>query len=169
MGASLLLILEYVPVFTLIPRFIMSIGELYARDVQGRRGGGFDTGIGLLLSGRGVVGTNDRGRRCKAGRGVRENRGDTDGGWDDSARVGGRARAAMVFTPQAHRIHFGMICTEFKPNLILSIPLSALFAVPPKGEPNFEKKIVVRASSASILSLTLRASKMLPSRMCPSV
>ena len=43
----MLFILEYVPVFTLSPRFIMSIRELYARDVQGRRGEGIDTGFGL--------------------------------------------------------------------------------------------------------------------------
>ncbi|KAF8553916.1 hypothetical protein OG21DRAFT_1509561 [Imleria badia] len=35
----------------------MSIRELYARDVQCRRGGGIDTGFGLSLSGRGAGGT----------------------------------------------------------------------------------------------------------------
>ena len=43
----MLFILEYVPMFTLSPRFILSIRELYARDVQGRRGEGIDTGFGL--------------------------------------------------------------------------------------------------------------------------
>ena len=43
----LLGILEYVLVFTLSPRFILSIRELYAHDVQGRRGEGIDTGFGL--------------------------------------------------------------------------------------------------------------------------
>ena len=43
----LLGILQYVPMFTLSPRFILSIWELYACDVQGRRGEGIDTGFGL--------------------------------------------------------------------------------------------------------------------------
>ncbi|KAF8558825.1 hypothetical protein OG21DRAFT_1519573 [Imleria badia] len=55
-GGSLLLP-EYVPVFTLTPRFILSIRELYARDVQGRCGAGIDTGFGLSLSGRSAAGT----------------------------------------------------------------------------------------------------------------
>ena len=42
--------------YTLTPRFILSIRELYARDVQGRRGEGIDTGFGLS-SGRGTGGT----------------------------------------------------------------------------------------------------------------
>lgn len=33
--------------YTLTPRFIMSMRELYARDAQGGRGGGIDTGFGL--------------------------------------------------------------------------------------------------------------------------
>ncbi|KAG8219165.1 hypothetical protein J3R82DRAFT_4934 [Butyriboletus roseoflavus] len=53
----MLYILAYVPMYTLTPRFILSIRELYARDVQGRRGEGIDTGFGLLSSGRGAVGT----------------------------------------------------------------------------------------------------------------
>ena len=44
---DLMLMLQYVPMFTLTPRFILSIRELYALDVQGRRGGGVDTGFGL--------------------------------------------------------------------------------------------------------------------------
>ena len=51
---TLLNILEVVPLFTLTPRFIISIRELYARDVQCRRGEGIDTGFGLT-SGRGAV------------------------------------------------------------------------------------------------------------------
>ncbi|KAF8552966.1 hypothetical protein OG21DRAFT_1485804 [Imleria badia] len=43
--------------FTLIPRFIISIRELYARDVQGRRGEGIDTGFGLSSSCRDAGGT----------------------------------------------------------------------------------------------------------------
>ncbi|KAF8553299.1 hypothetical protein OG21DRAFT_1485499 [Imleria badia] len=46
------LILNYVPIFALTPRFILSIRELYARDVEGRRGEGIDTGFGFSLSDR---------------------------------------------------------------------------------------------------------------------
>ena len=49
-------VVQYVPVFTLTPRFIMSIRELHARDVQGRRGGGIDTGFGLSSSNPGASG-----------------------------------------------------------------------------------------------------------------
>ncbi|KAF8554411.1 hypothetical protein OG21DRAFT_1508951, partial [Imleria badia] len=45
------------PMYTLTPRFIMSIRELYAQDGQGRRGGGIDTGFGLSLPGHDEVGT----------------------------------------------------------------------------------------------------------------
>ena len=47
---TLLNILEVVPLYTLTPRFIISIRELYARDVQCRRGEGIDTGFGLISS-----------------------------------------------------------------------------------------------------------------------
>ncbi|KAI9566856.1 hypothetical protein HD554DRAFT_2174021 [Boletus coccyginus] len=50
-------ILQYVPMFTLTPRFIISIRELYARDVQRRRGEGIDTGFGFPSHGRGGDGT----------------------------------------------------------------------------------------------------------------
>ena len=53
---DLLTILQCVPIFTLSPRFILSIRELYARDVQGRRGEAIDTGFGLS-SGCGAGGT----------------------------------------------------------------------------------------------------------------
>ena len=43
--------------YTLTPRFILSIRELYARDVQGRRGEGIDTAFGLLSTDRGAAGT----------------------------------------------------------------------------------------------------------------
>ena len=55
MGGTLLLVMEYIPMYTLSPRFILSIRELYARDVEGRRGEGIDTGFGLSSSGRGAV------------------------------------------------------------------------------------------------------------------
>lgn len=49
-------ILQFVPMFTLIPRFIMSIREMYAREVHGS-GVGMDTGFGLSTSGRDASGT----------------------------------------------------------------------------------------------------------------
>ncbi|KAF8549537.1 hypothetical protein OG21DRAFT_1488441 [Imleria badia] len=51
------LTLEFVPMYTLSPRFILSTRELYARDVQGRCVGGIDSGFGLSLSGCEAVGT----------------------------------------------------------------------------------------------------------------
>ena len=41
---------QYVPMITLIPRFIMGLRELAARDVQGSCGGGIDSGFGLSSS-----------------------------------------------------------------------------------------------------------------------
>lgn len=49
-------LIELIPLFTLTPRFIISIRALYARDLQGRRGEGIDTGFGLS-SGRNVRST----------------------------------------------------------------------------------------------------------------
>lgn len=49
--------MEYVPLYTLTPRFILSIRELHARDVQGRRGEGIDSGFGLAISSRSAGGT----------------------------------------------------------------------------------------------------------------
>ena len=40
-------ILEIMPVYTLAPRFVMSIRRLYVRDGQGRYGGRVDTAFGL--------------------------------------------------------------------------------------------------------------------------
>jgi len=53
----LLLVLAYVPMYALTPRLILNIRELYARDVQGRRGEGIDTGFGLLSTRGGADGT----------------------------------------------------------------------------------------------------------------
>jgi hypothetical protein len=50
--AILLFLLAYVPLFTQIPRFIMSIREMYAHGARGGRGDGIDTGFGLTSSGR---------------------------------------------------------------------------------------------------------------------
>lgn len=44
---QLLNVLEYVPPFTLVPRFILSLRALYARDLQRIRGGDIDTAFGL--------------------------------------------------------------------------------------------------------------------------
>ena len=45
--ADLFFILGYVPVYTLSPRFILSIRDLYARDVRGKHDSEIDTGFGL--------------------------------------------------------------------------------------------------------------------------
>ena len=44
----------FVPIFTLTPRFIIKIRDLYARDVEGRRWEGIDTGFGLPSLDRGA-------------------------------------------------------------------------------------------------------------------
>ena len=46
---------EYVPAFVLTPRLVLSLRELYARDLRGRRGSDIDTAFGLTSSGRGTV------------------------------------------------------------------------------------------------------------------
>lgn len=51
-GVIVLVISEYVPIYTLTPRFILNMRELYAHDMQGRRGEGIDTGFGFSLSSR---------------------------------------------------------------------------------------------------------------------
>ncbi|KAF8442237.1 hypothetical protein L210DRAFT_3536113 [Boletus edulis BED1] len=51
------IILQYVPVFTLTPRFIMGIRELYAHDTGVRCSGGIDTGFGLQSYSRDADGT----------------------------------------------------------------------------------------------------------------
>ena len=54
-----LFIAEFVPMYTLTPRFVMSIRELYARDAQKgvHCGGGIDTGFGLSSPSCGACGT----------------------------------------------------------------------------------------------------------------
>lgn len=39
--------IQFVPTFTLTPRLILSLRELYARDLRGRCGGEIDTAFGL--------------------------------------------------------------------------------------------------------------------------
>lgn len=41
---------QYIPTFTLIPRFILNLRELYASDLRGRREGDIDTAFGLASS-----------------------------------------------------------------------------------------------------------------------
>ena len=41
---------DYIPLFTLVPRFILNLRELYARDYNGRRGSNIDTAFGLTSS-----------------------------------------------------------------------------------------------------------------------
>ncbi|KAF8136545.1 hypothetical protein EV363DRAFT_1428926 [Boletus edulis] len=55
LGMILSFILEYVPIFALTPRFILSIRRMYARDVEGRCGEEIDTGFGLSSSGHGAT------------------------------------------------------------------------------------------------------------------
>jgi len=50
-----LYILEEVPMYTLGPRFIIGIREVYARDVQCRRGSRIDTAFGLTLPADGTA------------------------------------------------------------------------------------------------------------------
>ncbi|KAN0092668.1 hypothetical protein V8E55_003452 [Tylopilus felleus] len=50
----LILIIYSVPVYTLAPRFILNIRELCARNVQGTRGEGIDTGFGLSTGSSGT-------------------------------------------------------------------------------------------------------------------
>ena len=38
---------QSIPIITLVPRFILNLRELYARDLQGRRGSNIDTAFGL--------------------------------------------------------------------------------------------------------------------------
>lgn len=40
-------VMKAIPVFILAPRFILSLRQLYARDVQSRRGADIDTAFGL--------------------------------------------------------------------------------------------------------------------------
>lgn len=40
-------IIQYIPPFILVPRFILSLRKLYARDLQGRHGNDLDTAFGL--------------------------------------------------------------------------------------------------------------------------
>ena len=50
-------IVQYVPAFVLAPRLVLSLRELYARDLQGRCGSDIDTAFGLTSSGHGTVGS----------------------------------------------------------------------------------------------------------------
>lgn len=43
----LAMLLQEIPPLTLISRFILSLRELHAHDLQGRQGGGIDTEFGL--------------------------------------------------------------------------------------------------------------------------
>ena len=48
-GGPLLLlgVMEAIPPYTLVPRFILSLRKLYVRDLRGRRGSEIDTAFGL--------------------------------------------------------------------------------------------------------------------------
>lgn len=49
-------LLQVIPVFTLVPRFVLSLRELYALDLRGRCGSEIDTDLGLTSQlGHGAV------------------------------------------------------------------------------------------------------------------
>ena len=48
-------IAEFVPAFVFTPRLVLSLRELYARDLRGRCGSDIDTAFGLTSSGHGAV------------------------------------------------------------------------------------------------------------------
>ena len=49
-------IMELIPPFILVPRFVLTLRKVYARDLQGRRGSEIDTAFGLGSAvGRGAV------------------------------------------------------------------------------------------------------------------
>ena len=59
-----------IALYTLTPRFVMNIRELYAVDIQGRCGGDIDTGFGLSSrAGRSVGGMTTIGTIAFAGGG----------------------------------------------------------------------------------------------------
>ena len=53
---TLLDMIEYIPTITLVPRFIIGLRKLYARDLRGHRGSEIDTAFGSTsTSGRGAL------------------------------------------------------------------------------------------------------------------
>ena len=46
-GAIPLALAQLIPPYTLVPRFILSLRKLYARDLRGRRGSDIDTAFGF--------------------------------------------------------------------------------------------------------------------------
>ena len=60
-------IAECVPVMTLIPRFILSLLELYSRELQDRLGSGMDTAFGFSMRhcvGQDLIRRREREWRC---------------------------------------------------------------------------------------------------------
>ncbi|KAF8126724.1 hypothetical protein EV363DRAFT_1173824, partial [Boletus edulis] len=57
-GGPALVVVATVPLFTLTPRFVMNIRELYVRDAQGRWDRDIDTGFGLSNGAGGGVGVS---------------------------------------------------------------------------------------------------------------
>ena len=41
-------LIQFVPAFTLTPRLVLSLREVYARDLRGRMGSDMDTAFGLI-------------------------------------------------------------------------------------------------------------------------
>lgn len=83
-GWILAAILEFVPLFTLAPRFILNMRELYAHNIQGNHASGIDIAFGLSSH---AIGTEivfadageERDERMEDGEGIlmEENRRDT--------------------------------------------------------------------------------------------
>ena len=50
--------MELIPPYVLVPRFILSLRKLHARDLRGRRGSDIDSAFGFTsVSGHGATGT----------------------------------------------------------------------------------------------------------------
>ena len=66
----------FVPILTLVPRFILNLRTLCARDVEGRYGTAFDTAFGLTFIGLGAAATSTA--YADGGQDVRESEQDED-------------------------------------------------------------------------------------------
>ena len=56
LGGMLFSAMPFVTLYPLVPRFILGLRALYARDLRGRRGGEIDTAFGLnSVSDRGTL------------------------------------------------------------------------------------------------------------------
>ena len=82
-----------VPAFVLTPRLVLSLRDLYARDLRGRCGNDIDTAFGLTLSGSAAVTSGiffaDDGQNVDEGQGERwDGKGEQQGGeWDGEIQM----------------------------------------------------------------------------------